>query len=440
MSDLDSMVESALRSVEGYGQAEAYGSEEVVHTVYVDGTRISNIETKRESGLMVRMVDGGRQGKSSVTLSGPNSVSECVRMAEAVIRHSPEGPAVRYADPGSARISDPGVWDRRVEEVTPDDLRELARRLTDACDVDIPRAQIRVSTNVSRVMNTNGVDVGHRSTLVYGHFTSMYRGDQPGEGVETFHGTHLDVPVESIGASLSRQARDSASAKGFEGHESLSMILPPGQLGDMLMSSAGAALNGENVKYGRSLWKDSVGRQVASESLNAVDDPTVPAPLSCVFDDEGAPAERKVVIEDGVLRTFLRDSFCGDSTGNGMRRSSVEAMGAYERTPIVKPLNLTVRPGSLTRDQIVEQTDRGILVERFANPEADELSGRFGLNVRCGYLIRNGEVTGVVNNSLLMGNMFDALRSIEAIGSDLTQTGVISVPTMSFSGSELVGN
>lgn len=440
MSDLDSMVESALRSVEGYGQAEAYGSEEVVHTVYVDGTRISNIETKRESGLMVRMVDGGRQGKSSVTLSGPNSVSECVRMAEAVIRHSPEGPAVRYADPGSARISDPGVWDRRVEEVTPDDLRELARRLIDACDVDIPRAQIRVSTNVSRVMNTNGVDVGHRSTLVYGHFTSMYRGDQPGEGVETFHGTHLDVPVESIGASLSRQARDSASAKGFEGHESLSMILPPGQLGDMLMSSAGAALNGENVKYGRSLWKDSVGRQVASESLNAVDDPTVPAPLSCVFDDEGAPAERKVVIEDGVLRTFLRDSFCGDSTGNGMRRSSVEAMGAYERTPIVKPLNLTVRPGSLTRDQIVEQTDRGILVERFANPEADELSGRFGLNVRCGYLIRNGEVTGVVNNSLLMGNMFDALRSIEAIGSDLTQTGVISVPTMSFSGSELVGN
>ncbi len=440
MSDLDAIVESALRAVDGYGQAEVYGSEEVVHTVYVDGTRISNIETKRESGLMVRMADGGRQGKSSVTLSGQNSVGECVRMAEAVIRHSPEGPAVRYADPGSARISDPGVWDRRVEDVTPDDLRELARRLIDSCDADIPRAQIRVSTNVSRTMNSNGVDVCHRSTLVYGHFTSMFRGEQPGEGAETFHGTHLDIPLERIGESLARQARDSASARGFEGHESLSVILPPGQLGDMVMSSLGSAVNGENVKYGRSLWKDSVGQQVASEGLTMVDDPTVPAPLSCVFDDEGTPTCRKPVIEGGVLRTFLRDSFCGDSTGNGMRRSSVEAMGAYERTPIVKPLNLTVVPGDRTREQIVAETDRGILVERFANPEADELSGRFGLNVRCGYLIRNGEVTGVVNNSLLMGNMFDALRNIEAIGSDLTQTGVINIPTMAFSGSELVGN
>lgn len=437
---LDSYVEDALRAVKDYEQAEAYGSEVVVHTVYIDGTRISNVETKRETGLMVRMADGGRQGKASVSLSSDLSVRECVRMAETVLRHSPEGPATRYADPGQARIAEPDVWDRRVEDVSPEDLRELARRLVDSCDADIPRAQIRVSTNVSRTMNTNGVDVGHRSTLVYGHFTSMFRAERPGEGVETFHGTHLDVPIESIGTSLSRQARDSAAAKGFEGHEGMSMILPPGQLGDMLMSSVGSAINGENVKYGRSLWKDSVGQEVASKCVTMTDDPTVPAPLSCVFDDEGTPAERRTVIEDGVLKSFLRDSFCGDSTGNGMRRSSVEAMGAFERTPIVKPLNLTVKAGSLTRDRIIAGTDRGILVERFANPEADELSGRFGLNVRCGYLIRNGEVVGTVNNSLLMGNMFDALRNVEAVGSDSVQTGVINVPTMAFSGAELVGN
>lgn len=440
MSDLDAIVEQALAAVDGYEQAEAYGSESLIRTVYVDGTRISNVETKRESGLMIRMADSGRQGKSSVTLGAPNAVKECARMAETVLRHSPEGPPIRFADPGPARIVAPDVWDRRVEEATPDDLRELARRLIDSCDADIPRAQIRVSTVRSRVMNSNGVDASHESTLVYGHFTSMFRGDQPGEGVETFHGTHLDIPVESIGASLSRQARDSASARGFEGHEAMTMILPPSQLGDMLMSSVGAAVNGENVRYNRSLWKDSVGEQVASEELTMVDDPTVPAPLACAVDDEGTPTDRRTVIEGGVLRSFLRDSLCGDSTGNGMRRSSVEPMGAFERTPTVKPLNLTVGAGNMSRDDIVAQTDRGILVERFANPEADELSGSFGLNVRCGYLIRNGEVVGVVNNSLLMGNMFEALRSIEAIGSDVTQTGVVSVPTMSFSGSELVGD
>ena len=438
---IDPYVEKALRTVEGYEQTEAYASESVIHTVYIDGTRISNIETKRESGLMIRIMDGGRQGKASVVLGGDSSVPECARMAENVLRFSPESAEKRsFAVPGKARIASPDVWDRKVEDVTPDTLRELARGLIDCCDVDIPRAQIRVSTNVSRVMNCNGVDASHRSTLVYGHFTSMFRGEHPGEGAETFHGTHLDIPLESIGESLSRQAKDSATAKGFDGHESLSMILPPGQLGEMLLTSMGVAVNGENVKYGRSVWKDSVGSPVASEKLTVTDDPTVSAPLSCVFDDEGTPSDRRTVIENGVLRSFLRDSFCGESTGNGMRRSSVEAQGAFERTPIVKPLNMTVSPGRYSREDIIAQTDSGILVERFANPEADELSGRFGLNVRCGYIIRKGEIAGVVNNSLLMGNMFDALKSIEMIGNDPVQTGVLNVPTMSFSGTELAGN
>ncbi len=440
MSDLDFHVESALNAVREYGQAEAYASENIVHTVYIDGSRISNIETKRESGLMVRVADGGRQGKASVNLSGSNSVRDCVRMAETVLRYSPEGEALHFAEPAQGRVPMPDVWDRKVEDVTPEALRDIARELIDRCDVDIPRAQIRVSTNIGRVMNSNGVDATHRSTLVYGHFTSMYRGEHPGEGAETYHGTHLDVPVERIAESISRQARDSASAKGFEGHEKLSMILPPGQLGEMLMTSVGASLNGQSVKYGTSLWNDSMGDIVASECLNMTDDPTVRAPLSCVFDDEGTPTEKRNVIENGVLRTFLRDSFCGESTGNGMRRSSVEAQGAFERTPIVKPLNLVVTPGRYTREQIIEQTDNGILVERFANPEADELSGRFGLNVRCGYVIKNGEIVGVVDNSLLMGNMFDAIRNVELIGNDSTQTGVINVPTMVFSGTELVGN
>ncbi len=441
MSDIDAIAEKALAAVKEHEQAEAYASEVLVRTVYIDGTRISNVETKRESGLMVRMTDGGRQGKGSVALGGRDPVGDCARMAESVLRFSPETPCLNgYPEPSKRKIQQPDVWDRRVEDASPEDLVELARRLIDSVDVEIPRAQIRISTNVSRVMNGNGVDASHRSTLVYGHFTSMFRGDRPGEGAETFHGTRLDVPVEAIGESLSRQARDSASAKGFEGRENLSVILPPGQLSDMLLSSAGAALNGLSVKYGTSLWKDSVGEPVASECLTMTDDPTVAAPLACAFDDEGAATSKRPLVENGILKEFMRDSFCGDSTGNGMRRSSVEAQGAFERTPSVKPLNLRVEPGGLSRERLIERTDRGVLVERFASPEADGLSGRFGLNVRCGYLIRNGEVVGVVDNALLMGNMFDALKSIEGIGDDVVQTGVISTPSMAFSGAELVGN
>jgi predicted Zn-dependent protease len=264
--------------------------------------------------------------------------------------------------------------------------------------------------------------------------------DHPGEGMETYHGTHLDLDPVEIGQALSRKAEAAAVCTEFKGHEKLSMILPPSELGDMITSSVGSAIDGENVKYGTSLWKDSVGQQVASKELTMVEDPTARAPLSCVFDDEGTPTERRPVIENGVLRGFNRDCFCGDSTGNGMRRSSVEAQGAYERTPVIKPLNLGIAPGRYSREDIVEQTDSGILVEKFAWPEADELTGRFGLNVRCGYVIKRGEIVATVNNALLMGNMIDAVANVEMIGNDPKHMGVVSVPTMSFSGTELVGN
>lgn len=438
---IDSIADRVMQSLSKYKQAEVYASEAVVHTVYIDDSKISNIETKVERGLMTRMAEGGRQGKASVSLNRDSSADECIRMAESVLRYSPENPEFKgYAVPGKARISAPDVWDPRVENITPDVLREIAKVLIDNCRVNIPRAQVRVSTNIGRTMNSNGVDTSHRSTLVYGHFTSMTVRDHPGEGMETFHGTHLDLDPVQIGKALSDKAEAAAVCREFKGSEKLSMILPPSELGDMMMSAVGSAINGENVKYGRSLWKDFVCQDVASGCLNIVDDPTVRAPLSCVFDDEGTPTEKRKIVEDGVLRSFIRDSFCGDSTGNGMRRSSVEAQGAYERTPTIKPLNLIVSPGNKSRDDIIAETDNGILVEKFAWPEADELTGRFGLNVRCGYIIRKGEIVSTINNALLMGNMIEAVRNIEAIGNDPKQMGVISVPTMSFSGTELVGN
>ena len=434
-------VDRAMQRASSYDQSEAYASITTVHTIYIDNSRISNIETKVDTGMMFRMSKDGKLGKASVSLNDEGSVDNCLRMADTVLGFSPVDDEFKgYAQPGQARIGMPDVWDDRVDSITPDDLREIAKTLIGECRVNIPRAQIRLSSTESHVMNGNGVDAVHRSTLVYGHFTSMTVIDHPGEGMETYHGTHLNLDPVEIAHALSDKAEAAAVCREFKGTEGMTMILPPSELGDMITSSVGSAIDGENVKYGRSMWKDLMDAEVASKEFNLMEDPTLSAPLSCVFDDEGTPTERRCVVEGGVLRSFLRDTFCGDSTGNGMRRSSVEPQGSYERTPTIKPLNLVVGNGRYSRDQIVEQTDNGILVEMFAWPEADELTGRFGLNVRCGYIIRKGEIVGTVNNALLMGNMLDAVRNIEMIGNDSKQMGVINVPTMSFSGMELVGN
>ena len=439
--------EKAIQKLKAYDQAEVYVSDTTVHTIYIDNSRISNVESKRDVGMMFRMTDKGKMGKASVTLNGPDAEDDCLAMSDSVLKYSPVSDKINpFAYPEQAKIAAPDVLDKKAVEVTPEDLRDIAKRLIDSSSshsgvpVNIPRAQIRVSVTDSHVINSNGVDVTHRSSLVYGHFTSMCVRDHPGEGIETFHSTRLDLDPEAVGRSIAEKAYNAATCKEYKGHAKLPMVMLPGDGADMLLSSLGDAIDGENVKYGRSYWQEDMDKQVASEGFCVYDDPTVPAPLSACFDDEGVATSKRPVIENGILRGILRDTFCGNSTGNGFRRSSVEPMGAYERTPTIKPVNLCVKPGKYSLAQMIEQLDDAIVVEKFAAADPDGLSGGFALNVRCGHLVHKGEVVGVINNALCMGNMFDCLKNVTMIGNEPVQTGVIRLPVICYEGTELVGN
>ena len=435
------MTDRAMRLGKKYDDSEVYMIRTVTNAVYIDGSKVSNVETKTDIGMSFRLYSDGRLGRASVTLDSEEDVDACVKMAEEVARFSPPAKDFKGFPVPQAKRTDPkGLWDDRIGNITAEDMMYIASSVIDFCDTDIPRGLLRVSAVKSMVVNSNGLTTEHEGTTLYGHFTSMTRRIHPGEGVETLYGTALDVDPEKLGESLKRKADAAASAVPFKGRRKLTMILPPSELGDMLMSSAGSALNGENVMYGRSPWKDSTGGKVASEEITITDDPETPAPLCSAFDDEGTPASKKVLVENGILRSFMRDSFVGDSTGNGLRRSSVESQGIYENPVSIKPMNLVLTPGRYSQEDIIASTADGIFVEKFAWPEADSLTGRFGLEVRSGYLIRNGKITETINNALLMGNMITALGSVQMIGNDLTNMGPVTVPTVSFADIELIGN
>ena len=118
----------------------------------------------------------------------------------------------------------------------------------------------------------------------------------------------------------------------------------------------------------------------------------------------------------------------------------MECMGAYERTPVIKPLNLVVKAGNKTVEDMVAEMDDVVLVDKFASPEADGLSGRFGLNVRSATVYHRGEPVQIINNALLMGNMFEYMKNVQCICSDSVQTGVVKLPTICYGGTEMAGN
>ena len=439
--DLQTINLMALEKIgEGF-QAEVFSVSTDIMSAYIDESRLSNVEDKSELGLAIRVIKDNKMGSASCTLNHEGDILECVRRAMKASQLSPTDDRIKgFVDPQKSLIRNLSNYDQRIHNLEASGLAEITLDLIDNCKAKIPRAMLRVAKVRTAICNNSGLNVVQKCTKVYGHFTSMIEVPNPGEGTESIHSTHLAIDSDYMAETLYHKAKRSAEASTFKGRKNLSVILPPSELGDMLLSSAGSALNGENVLNGRSRWANSVGEAIASDNLTILDDPTRPAPLCARFDDEGSPCYTKTLVENGILKMHLYDNYNGTSTGNGLRRSAIDFQDSFCSPVSIKPMNLTVVPGRISEAEIIKETKCGIIVEKFAWPEADPFTGRFALEVRCGLMVEAGSIIGTIKNALLTGNMFDSLFRVNFISDTLVNTGNSTIPTMSFEGMELIGN
>ncbi|MCL2607780.1 MAG: metallopeptidase TldD-related protein [Methanomassiliicoccaceae archaeon] len=276
--DLHDIAAASLKYAKEADHAEVYTIKSFTRCAYIDGSRISNIETKTDSGMCVRVSSDNRPGRACATLSGKDSAENCVNSALRISAFSPKSAFRGFPLPSKPSVK-VNVVDRKIENVTDSELKDLLSSVIGSCRSEIPRGSLRLSVIESVVANSNGLLTEHKSTMMYGHFTSMFRSVKNGEGTESMYGVSLRMDPERTGEELDRKARASASAAPFRGKEKITMILPPCELGDMIMSSACSALNGENVHYKRSVWSEKLDKKVASGSLTIIDDPAVPGPL-----------------------------------------------------------------------------------------------------------------------------------------------------------------
>ncbi|MER3453172.1 MAG: TldD/PmbA family protein, partial [Acidimicrobiia bacterium] len=159
------------------------------------------------------------------------------------------------------------------------------------------------------------------------------------------------------------------------------------------------------------------GEQVASPLVTLVDDGTHPREWGTyAIDDEGAPARRNVLIEDGVLTDymwdFLRARKAGrPQSGNGRRQS-------YQHLPMVRMTNTYVLAGTEDPDEIIRQTPYGIYCVQLGGGQVNTATGDFVFGMTEAYMIEDGEITEPVRAANLIGNGPEVLRLIDAVGND----------------------
>jgi len=443
----------------GATQAEVFAITVKTSGVYLDDDIAKMGTSQTELGFGLKFIIDKKIGYTSSTLTF-ESIDDFVSRANSMARVSDPNPKFEsLPSPKKVSGNPEQFYDKTTAQVDSDYLTEKAMQVVENAvseNVTVPNGTLRASSVHFNVMNSLGVSAGSKSTIVYGYFTAKSEtSGSVGEGVQRCWSRDItSIEFDKIGEKLKEQALNVLQAKSFtEKWENIVAVVTPSEGAQLIESLIGTAASGEIVNRKSSPWTDKVGDVVAHEGLTIYDNgSSEDGLLSALVDDEGMPMQKTPLIEKGVLKSYLTDSYNAaqlglESTSNGMRRGAREINAAFVSQVACRTTTLEVLPSSTSVDDIVSEIDKGVFIEHFAWPQVDATSGSFSNEIRNAQLIQNGELTGQIKHALLVGNLYECLKgdlhianNLEVQGiSDFGVNGSAIMPTIAFSGSELVG-
>jgi PmbA protein len=245
--------------------------------------------------------------------------------------------------------------------------------------------------------------------------------------------TRLDTP-ESIGAEAARRTLRRLNARRVP-TQRVPIVFAP-EIARSLIGNIFEAANGDSIYRGASFWTNQVEKQVASANVTVIDDGTMPGLFgTSPFDGEGLPTRRTVIIENGILKNYLLNTYTGrklgmPSTGNASR--------GLAGTPGIGAGNLFLEKGSVSPHQLLAEVKAGFYVTELMGFGVNMVTGDYSRGA-AGLWIENGELTFAVEEVTIAGNLKEMLNNIAAIADDLEFRGSVASPTLRIDGMTIAG-
>ena len=261
--------------------------------------------------------------------------------------------------------------------------------------------QIRTRISIDAVAEVNG--------------ETQTGGCRPGRrmGLEMFE----TIDPKAVGIHAAKQAVTMAGA-GYCPAGVMPVAIDNGFGGVIFHEACGHSLEASSVAYGRSQFVGKLGQQIAGTKVTAIDDGTIPNAWGSInIDDEGTPARKNVLIEKGVLKSYMVDKFNGrrmgmESTGNARRQS-------YAYTPTSRMTNTYIAPGEDRNEDIIASMEYGLYAKEMGGGSVNPLTGEFNFAVSEGYIVRNGKICEPVRGASLVGKGSEVIQNIDMVGTDL---------------------
>ncbi|HEX7165727.1 MAG TPA: TldD/PmbA family protein [Acidimicrobiales bacterium] len=420
-SMLSRVLGAALRS--GGEFAEVFVEDRRGTNAVLDDGKVERVTSARDRGAGIRVVAGETTGFAHTADLSEDGLRKAAEAAAAAARSGGGGTRVVALDRRPVTPSPIDLYPEDVPKREKVDLLLAANSAAREAGPSIKQVSGSYQDVRRRILvaNSDGLlaeDDQIRTLFAVMAVATGDTGMQTGMeslGVTRGFDVFKEVSVEDLAREAARQAMVKLTARPAPSGE-VTVVIPKGTGGVMFHEACGHGLEADLIAKDSSVYRGKVGELVASPLVTMVDEPILHEWGTFAIDDEGHPAERSVLIEDGVLTDYMWDFLRArkegrSSSGNGRRQT-------YEHLPMVRMTNTSVKNGTEDPAAIVADTKSGVYIAALGGGQVNTATGDFVFGMNESYLIENGEITEPLRNANLIGNGPEVLRNIDALGND----------------------
>lgn len=399
----------------------------VSESFYLEEGIIKEGAYRISSGAGVRGLVGEKTGFAYTDVIDKSAILDACKAARTISAgHSMSAHGINLTN---NRLAPLYVQDNPLESLTREQkialmnkANEVARSADSRVDqVDVSLGQVH---RLMLVVNTDGVISADVKPIVqFNVSVVMKNGDRHESGHSSMGGSYLldellkDNAYEKVALDAVRMASVNLESI-LAPAGSMPVVLGAGWPAVLIHEAVGHGLEGDGNYHKTSAFWDKIGQKVASDECTIVDDGTLPnrrGSQSC--DDEGTPSAHNVLIENGILKSFMHDRrsamlMGAKPTGNGRRQS-------YNCITIPRMTNTYMMPGKYDKNELIESLDRGIYAVNFSGGQVDTTSGRFVFSASEAYLVEKGKIVAPIKGATLIGTGDETMKKICMVGNDL---------------------
>ena len=416
---LQGMLTQTLQSAADF--AEIYIQHSVSKSIKLSERKISDISTSYASGAGIRVIKGSNTGYSYTENLSEKNILTCLKEASEIAGASKTFNA-------GLNTADHNLYDVKSSlHENPADKVNLLRQAEEKAFSLSPLVEkvdgyLVESTKTVMIINSLGVEaVDLRPSINFGINVIVNKNNVRESGFQG-GGARMGMAFfdKKKPAQFAEEAVNQAlillEAKPAPAGE-MEVVLGAGESGILLHESIGHPLEADFNYRGSSAFSGRIGKKVASDQCTIIDQGDIPLERGSLnFDDEGNDTGKSILIENGILRTYMFDLITANhyktKSMNGRRES-------FKDMPMPRMTNTYMLAGKYSFDEIIKSVKKGIYAKTFSGGQVDISSGDFVFSITEGYLVENGHIGYPIKGATLIGNGPEILKRVVMTGGDL---------------------